>query len=57
MGGGLVLVLVTGRFQWDFVMPRRMTFPDEDKHKAPTSARPHPLSLQDETGPQASRWA
>jgi len=23
------------------------SYPDEDKHKAPTSTRPHPLSLQD----------
>src|SRR5258706_558105 len=29
--------------------------PNEDKHKAPSSTPPHPLSLQD-PGPQAPQW-
>jgi len=29
--------------------------PNEDKHKAPSSTPPCPLSLQD-PGPQASQW-
>jgi hypothetical protein len=28
-------------------MPRQMTYPNEDKHKAPSSTPPRPLSLQD----------
>jgi len=31
-----------------FVVPGESRDPNEDKHKAPTSALPHPLSLQDE---------
>jgi hypothetical protein len=46
MGGGLVLVATS--FAWDFVMSRLITYPHEDKHKAPSSAPPRPLSLQDE---------
>ena len=53
MGGGLVLVLVASRLFWDYVMPRGSSYPHEDKHQAPASTPPHPLSLQD-VGPLAA---
>jgi len=55
MGGGLVLVLAAARFRWDFVMPATLRELDEDKHKAPASTLPCPLSLQ-MAGPQASQY-
>ena len=50
-GGGLTLVLVATRLHWDDVMPRPMTFLDEDKHKAPASTPLIPLSLQNQDTP------
>ncbi|HLQ30903.1 MAG TPA: hypothetical protein VK140_16835 [Ktedonobacteraceae bacterium] len=49
-GGGLVLVLVATRSSGDCV-----EHPNEDKHQAPSSTPPRPLSLQD-PGPQAPQW-
>ncbi len=47
MGGGLVLVLVNGDSARVACWPVGSSHPDEDKHKAPSSTPPHPLSLQD----------
>src|SRR5260370_3186524 len=40
--------------QWGLRGAKR-SHPDEDKHKAPSSTLPRPLSLQD-PGPQAPQW-
>ena len=45
-GGGLVPVLLAPRFLRVPWMPRQMTYPDKDKHKAPASTHPRTLSLQ-----------
>ncbi len=44
-GGGLVLVLVATR-SIEF-REARWSHPNQDKHKAPSSTPPRPLSLQD----------
>ncbi len=48
-GGGLVLVLVATRSIWGFRGANR-SHPNEDKHQAPSSTPPRPLSLQDAGG-------
>src|SRR5713101_3463932 len=40
--------------QWGLRGANR-SHPNQDKHKAPSSTPPHPLSLQD-PGPQAPHW-
>jgi len=47
MGWGLVLVLVNGDSARGSCWPVGSSHPDEDKHQAPSSTPPHPLSLQD----------
>ncbi len=56
--------------EWSGFREATRSHPHEDKHKAPSSTPPHPLSLQDagrtfpdsvgtihqEAGPQASQW-
>ena len=41
-----MLVLVATRFVRDFIVSRRI-LSNKDKHKAPSSTLPYPLSLQD----------
>src|SRR5579863_3358943 len=48
MGGGLVLVLVAIRCIRPASGEAEGSYPHEDRHKAPASAHPRPLSLQDE---------
>jgi len=45
-GGGLVLVPDGKAIQWGLRGANRSQ-PDEDKHKAPSSTPPRPLSLQE----------
>src|SRR5947209_2698685 len=46
-GGGLVLVLVwVDATWWTLAQDAITSWFDQDKHKAPTSSSPHPLSLQ-----------
>jgi len=47
MGGDLVLVLVNGDSARGSCWPVGAAHPDEDKHQAPSSTPPNPLSLQD----------
>ncbi len=53
-GGGLVLVLVATRSLWGLRGAHR-SHPNQDKHQAPSSTPPRPLSLQD-PGPQAYHY-
>ena len=50
MGGGLVLVLV-GPDDSAGGCEARGSYPEEDRHKAPASTPPLPLSLQDVGAP------
>jgi len=51
-GGGLVLVPGGNALQWGLRGATR-SHPNQDKHKAPSSTPPRPLSLQD-PGPQVA---